>query len=127
MRRVTVGGLIALCSIGTSACITNNRSELEKGIDAYLRADYSAADTTFSSELASHPDDPYAQFNLADTYLAQSRRDEAIVLYRKATVTGHGVVPRKSWEGRPKGETIQDHACSRLGTLGVQDEHCAAG
>lgn len=128
-RLAAISGLIVLCSVGTSACMTET-GEMgggTKGVDAHMKGDYKTAETIFLSELEAQPNNPYVQFNLADTYLAEGRRDEAIALYRKAADTGRGVGPDRTQETGRTGTTIQYDACDHLKALAVQDEHCTAG
>jgi len=96
------------------------------GIAAYQATDYNRAEKIFTAKNQASAGNPYTQFNLADTYLAQGRRDEAIALYRQVAVTGHGVVPGKLYEAHKDGATLQDAACDHLKALSVSDQNCPA-
>src|SRR5437868_6776935 len=96
------------------------------GVSAYEAGDYKRAEQIFTTKNQGSGGNPYTQFNLADTYLAQGRRDDAIGLYRQVAVTGRGVVPSKLYEPHKDGATLQDAACDHLRALSVSDQNCPA-
>jgi len=135
---LALGALAGLCAVSLGACATHDSTRTEthmsetgsgdkmSGVDAFRQSDFKTAEDKFSDEHRAEPGNPYAQFNLADTYLATGRQAEAIVLYRDVAVSGRGVQPGRLYEPHKDGATLQDAACDHLKLLSVQDDNCPA-
>jgi hypothetical protein len=74
--------------------------------------------TVFQSEEQQYPNNPYVQFNIADTYAATGRRDEAVRYYRMVLASGRDTYPTEITEDN-KGEALATAACDRLTAMRV--------
>ena len=126
-KRLTLSvGLIGLCAIGISGCVgfggtsETGRTVGTTGFDAYSQADYKTADDVFEAENQRYPNDPMVEFNLADTYAATGRREEAVRYYQLAVLNGKDTYPTIISEA-PSGshESLADAACEHLTTMNV--------
>lgn len=118
--RAASAAVVLLCGL-TAGCTTATETGVvpgTKGFDAYTHGDYTTAMTVFQSEEQQYPNNPYVQFNIADTYAATGRRDEAIRYYRMVLASGRDTYPTEITEDN-KGEALATAACDRLTAMRV--------
>jgi hypothetical protein len=89
-------------------------SPSDPGYLALERGDYEAAKVAFTAELASHPNNPYIQLDLALAQQKTGHMDLAEPLYRAVLVTGRGVYPSAITTDTAAGMSLDQIACENL-------------
>ncbi|HEY1710224.1 MAG TPA: tetratricopeptide repeat protein [Rhizomicrobium sp.] len=118
--RAASAAVVLLCGL-TAGCTTTTETGVvpgTKGFDAYMRGDYTTAMQTFQSEEQQYPNNPYVQFNIADTYAATGHRDDAIRYYKMVLASGRETYPTTITEAN-KAEALAIAACDHLTSMSV--------
>lgn len=96
----------------------------KEGLEAFLKGDVSQADREFAADYDSHPGNPLAIFNMADTLHSHGMIAEADRLYSQAAAVGKEYIPDHLLEARDSTTTIRDAACMHLAQDGKLDPNC---
>src|ERR1043166_1918453 len=84
------------------------------GVEALLHGDISRADREFYAEYRAHPNNPLAQFNMADSLRQHGQIAQADMLYHQAAASGRYYIPDRFIEPHDSLTTIRDVACRYL-------------
>ncbi|HEX2590399.1 MAG TPA: hypothetical protein VHL34_02840 [Rhizomicrobium sp.] len=95
-----------------------------QGVAQVEKGNYTAADASFTKEYAEKPNNPIAQFNMADTHQRHGNTAAANSLYHEVAETGQNVRPGKLLEPHAPGATMADAACQHLRENGQSDPNC---
>jgi outer membrane protein OmpA-like peptidoglycan-associated protein len=130
-RRLALTILSLGLSLSAAACATYDPSKGhgndglgKEGVDAVVRGDIGRADAEFHKDYVTHPSNPLAVFNKADSLHAHGQIEEADMLYRQAAESGKGYIPDILLEPHDSKTTVRDVACMHLAQDGKADPNC---
>jgi hypothetical protein len=94
------------------------------GVQALIHGDIAQADREFYADYQAHPNNPVAQFNMADSLRHHGQIEQSDILYHQAAASGRNYIPDRFMEPHDPTTTIRDDACRYLAEDGQPDPNC---
>jgi hypothetical protein len=126
-KGVLVSTVLILISATSAYAIDKGHGPDGRGheaVQAFVRGDIVLADREFDAEYRAHPNNPVAQFNMADLLRRHGQIAQADILYHQAAASGRNYIPDHLLEPHDATTTIRDVACRYLAEDGQPDPNC---